>query len=542
MRCGVRGRRGRRRAHASRAVVATTCWASTSSGLVGTRIDSMAPERIRSTATAVWARSPRCLGKSTPRDTSPTWWPARPTRWRALATLGGDSIWMTRSTAPMSMPSSRLLVATTQGRRPRLRSSSMIDRCSLETEPWWALAMTTSAPALAPDWAMIWAGCLPVSGRSPPARLVAISLRRAVSRSARRRELAKTMVERCCSTRSTTCSSTCGQIEPLRPSSASVVGLDLVAVGCRHVLDGDDHLEVPGLVGRRGHDVDGRVAAEEPGDLVERPYGRGEADPLGGLLEERVEALEADGEVGAALAPGDGVHLVDDDGVDTAEGLARLRGQHQEQRLGRGDEDVGRLAGQPAPLLGGGVAGPDADADLGQLGCAAGAQPVGGVADAGQRRPQVALDVDPQRLERRDVEHPAALRLLRHRRREQLVERPQERRQRLAGPRRRHDQRVPPGPDRVPRPLLRRRGLRERRREPRPRGFAEALETCLHAFSLAHATDSGQVGGFSGRPGKPELGVVWTRTPSSANARQALSGRGRTEHGTDPRRPASWGW
>ena len=221
MRCGVRGRRGRRRAHASRAVVATTCWASTSSGLVGTRIDSMAPERIRSTATAVWARSPRCLGKSTPRDTSPTWWPARPTRWRALATLGGDSIWMTRSTAPMSMPSSRLLVATTQGRRPRLRSSSMIDRCSLETEPWWALAITTSAPALAPDWAMIWAGCLPVSGRSPPARVVAISLRRAVSRSARRRELAKTMVERCCSTRSTTCSSTCGQIEPLRPSSAS---------------------------------------------------------------------------------------------------------------------------------------------------------------------------------------------------------------------------------------------------------------------------------------------------------------------------------
>ena len=47
---------------------------------------------------------------------------------------------------------------------------------------------------------------------------------------------------------------------------------------------------------------------------------------------------------------------------------------------------------QPAPLLGGGVAGPDADAELGQAAC--GAEPVGGVADAGQRRPQVALDVD----------------------------------------------------------------------------------------------------------------------------------------------------
>ena len=141
-RCGVTRSKRSSTAQASRAVVATTCWASTSSGLVGTRSDSMAPVRIRSTATAVWARSPRCLGNSTPRDTSPTWWPARPTRCRALATLGGDSIWMTRSTAPMSMPSSRLLVATTQGSRPRLRSSSISARCSLETEPWWALAIT----------------------------------------------------------------------------------------------------------------------------------------------------------------------------------------------------------------------------------------------------------------------------------------------------------------------------------------------------------------------------------------------------------------
>jgi hypothetical protein len=31
----------------------------------------------------------------------------------------------------------------------------MIARCSLDTEPWWALAMIVSAPALAPDWAMI---------------------------------------------------------------------------------------------------------------------------------------------------------------------------------------------------------------------------------------------------------------------------------------------------------------------------------------------------------------------------------------------------
>ena len=31
-------------------------------------------------------------------------------------------------------------------------------RCSLETEPWWALAMIVPAPLLCPDWAITWAG------------------------------------------------------------------------------------------------------------------------------------------------------------------------------------------------------------------------------------------------------------------------------------------------------------------------------------------------------------------------------------------------
>ena len=52
---------------------------------------------------------------------SPTLCPARPTRCRPLATEGGDSTWITRSTAPMSMPSSRLEVATTAGSLPGLQ-------------------------------------------------------------------------------------------------------------------------------------------------------------------------------------------------------------------------------------------------------------------------------------------------------------------------------------------------------------------------------------------------------------------------------------
>ena len=40
------------------------------------------PSRIRSATTAVCTRSPRNFGKTTPRETAPTWWPARPTRCR----------------------------------------------------------------------------------------------------------------------------------------------------------------------------------------------------------------------------------------------------------------------------------------------------------------------------------------------------------------------------------------------------------------------------------------------------------------------------
>src|SRR5215212_1133161 len=71
---------------------------------------SMAPARIRSTTTALSTRSPRNLGKTMPRLTAPTWWPARPIRWRPDATELGASTWMTRSTAPMSIPSTGQLV------------------------------------------------------------------------------------------------------------------------------------------------------------------------------------------------------------------------------------------------------------------------------------------------------------------------------------------------------------------------------------------------------------------------------------------------
>ena len=219
----------------------------------------------------------------------------------------------------------------------------------------------------APDWAITWAGGRSDSGRSPPARLVAISLSRAVSRSASRRELAKTIVERCCSIRSATCSSTCGQIEPVRPSSASSPS---VSSPSGAVMSSTGTTTLRSHVFSEGGATisTGGMAAEEARHLVERTHGGGQADALGGLLEEGVEPFEAHREVGAALAAGHGVHLVDDHRLDAAQRLAGLRGEHQEQRLRGGDEHVGRPGRQRAALGRGGVAGADADPQVGQAG------------------------------------------------------------------------------------------------------------------------------------------------------------------------------
>src|ERR1700691_4280697 len=140
------------------AVIATICWASTSSGLRGMRSSSIAPSSIRLATTVACTRSPWYLGKIRPREMSPTLWPARPVRCSPLATDGGASTWMTRSTAPMSMPSSRLDVATTAGSRPAFSASSIWARSCRDTEPWCARATSAGTPWVPPDWAMTSAG------------------------------------------------------------------------------------------------------------------------------------------------------------------------------------------------------------------------------------------------------------------------------------------------------------------------------------------------------------------------------------------------
>ena len=114
-----------------------------------------------------------------------------------------------------------------------------------------------------------------------------------------------------------------------------------------------------------------------------------------GFCDDALEALQRERQVRAALRAGDRVHLVEDHRLDGAQHLAALRGEQQEERLGRRDQDVGRRAQHLLALALRRVARAHADGEL--------------RAHAGERAAQVALDVVVERLQRRHVEEPQAL-------------------------------------------------------------------------------------------------------------------------------------
>ena len=111
----------------SSAHMATICWASTSSGLAGTRSDSIAPARIRSTTTAVCTRSPRNLGNSTPRRHGADLVAGAADPLQAAGDADGGRLDLDRPgrRRPCRCRARGELVATTAGSRPALRSSSI---------------------------------------------------------------------------------------------------------------------------------------------------------------------------------------------------------------------------------------------------------------------------------------------------------------------------------------------------------------------------------------------------------------------------------
>ncbi len=94
------------------------------------------------------------------------------------------------------------------------------------------------------------------------------------------------------------------------------------------------------------------------------------------------------------------MNLIDHAPAQVSEHGPGRGGEHQVQRLGSGNEHVGRAAHQRLPLGGRRVAGPHRDTQLGMVE----PQLSRGGSDPLQRYPQVALDILVECLERGDVE------------------------------------------------------------------------------------------------------------------------------------------
>ena len=234
-----------------------------------------------------------------------------------------------------------------------------------------------------------------------------------------------------------------------------------IGAGLAHVLERDDHLEVELLARACVDELDRPAAGDEPSDLLQRPLRRREPDALERLVGGALETLERQRQMGAALGAGDGVHLVDDHGLDPAQHLPALRGEEQIERLGGGDQDVGRRPQHLAALALVGVARPHADRQR--------------RAEPGERAAEVALDVVVEGLERRDVEQSQPLAGARV----EAVDPGQERSQGLPRAGRSLHEHVRTARDHGPGGKLRRRRAGKRTLEPGARCRAEACE-CVH--------------------------------------------------------------
>ncbi len=208
----------------------------------------------------------------------------------------------------------------------------------------------------------------------------------------------------------------------------------------RH-LDGEVHRALVAAVDDRA-----RPAREEARHFLDRLLGGRKADALQLAAARVVEPLEGDRQVRAPARLQHRVDLVHDHDARGPQHLAGLlRGEEQVERLGRGDEDVRRRAQHRRALVLGRVAASHRGRDLRRRI----AHRLGEGADLAARLGQVLVDVRRQRLQGRDVDHPhlvgklALLGALA----EELVERGEERGERLPRAGGRGDEGGVPAPD-----------------------------------------------------------------------------------------------
>ena len=238
-----------------------------------------------------------------------------------------------------------------------------------------------------------------------------------------------------------------------------------------------------------GEVASGSRSTDPPRNRATSSSGRWVADrPMRcmGSCDERLEPLQRECQVRAALRGHERVDLVHNHGADRSQRLSRLRREHQEQRLGRRDR------GCPAGSRWNRVRSP---AGVSPVRTADGghderlAAPPAPIRDSGDGGAQVALDVHGERLQGRDVEHATPGARIRDRREHEPIDRPEEGRQRLAAPGRREDERALATRDCGPAARLRGGRRIERRREPLPHRAVKRSER-IRCASGRHASDS----------------------------------------------------
>ena len=124
----------------SHAAAETICWAKTSRGHGGISSASRPPRRMARTRAAHSSNSSRVVANRRPFGilAGSTRCPERPIRCTPTAMERGEPIWQTRSTDPMSMPSSRDAVATTARSSPCFNFCSASSLKLRERLPWCA--------------------------------------------------------------------------------------------------------------------------------------------------------------------------------------------------------------------------------------------------------------------------------------------------------------------------------------------------------------------------------------------------------------------
>ena len=128
----------------------------------------------------------------------------------------GDWSWMTRSILPMSMPSSSDDVATSARMRPAFRSVSIASRASRDMLPWYARTRGSSGEVCSGGPSISRAQSVRIGTAERlnvgTDALTMRSLSFAATRSARRRLLTNTSVERCARINARTSSRISGQM------------------------------------------------------------------------------------------------------------------------------------------------------------------------------------------------------------------------------------------------------------------------------------------------------------------------------------------